>query len=164
MVWVGWITLYEYTFIQLHSITLNCITWITWLMFFSYKRWSTKLPSFLYIKESILSRSKEYLPLGILPLVTAGNLKHSELLPPIIQYLLVERCHARKKGVLLSIYTIPKPWSNIIYLLLFVKYFCVLSFAHLRLTTWLDVSWSYLPSVQGAECHNESREMSPHQF
>lgn len=103
------------------------------------------------------------LPFGKIAIVPAGSSKDFELLPPIIQHLFVERCHARKKPVLISIPDLSHV-SNVIYLLLFVKFFYILFFAHLKLITWLDVSWSYLPPVQGSECHNESRKMSPDQF
>lgn len=69
----------------------------------------------------------------------------------------------KKKAVPISIPELSHV-SNVICLLLFVKLFYILSFAHLKLITWLDVSWSYLPPVQGSECHNESRKMSPDQF
>lgn len=66
----------------------------------------------------------------------------------------------KKKAVPISIPYLSHV-NNVIYLLVFVKFFYDLSFA---LITWLHVSWFYLPSVQGSKYHDESREMSPDQF
>lgn len=151
---------------EIRSCFWKCVMvlvgWIT-LTFFSCKSWSAKLPSFFYRKQSTLSRSKECLPLGINVIVHCWKFKAFWTFASYYSVSIGRQMPCKRKSSS-SFYTVPKPWRNIIYLLLFVKYSCVLSFAHLKLTTWLDVSWSYLPSAQGAECHNESREMSSHQF
>lgn len=61
-------------------------------------------------------------------------------------------------------YTLPKPCKQCHLSPTFCEDFLCSLLCVLEPNYLVDVSRSYLQPVQGSECHNESREMSPDQF